>query len=140
MCLRKRKAGRVSGKLLNAKGLSANGQSHDMKLQTLGKLLSNLELVPCTALMLLAIAVSRKSFTTAIFLKYHCTVRCPDVIKAPGDVSVRHFFLAFFTPSFQANLNTPRRARICLGKILTLVGRELLPSLSPWGTGHLYPG
>lgn len=105
-----------------------------MKLQTLAKLLSNLELVPCTALMLLAIAVSCKSFTTAIFLKYRCTVRCPDIIKAPGDVSVRHFFLTSFTPSFQANLNTLRRARICHGKILTWVGRELLPLLSPCGT------
>lgn len=140
LCLRKRKAGRVSGKLLNAKGLSAKGQSHDMKLQTFGKLLSNLELGPCIALMLLAIAVSCKSFTTVIFLKYRCTVRCRDIIKAPGDVSVRHFFLTPFTPSFEANLNTLQRARICLGKILIWVGRELLPSLSPWSTGPFYPG
>jgi len=88
-----------------------------MKLQTLGKLLSNLELVLCTALMLLAIAVSCKSFVTVIFLKYRCIVRCPDIIKAPGDINVWHFFLASFTPSVQANLNILPRARICLRKI-----------------------
>lgn len=82
-----------------------------MKIQTLGKL-NNLELVPCTALMLLAIALSCKSFMTVIFLKYRCTARCPDIIKVPGDTSLWHFFLTSFTQSFQVNLNTLRRARI----------------------------